>query len=60
MRHEIREIMKIISTELDGYLSQFVLAARTKAEKDYEPSSDLRGITAKVERHLRQNYLQRH
>ena len=59
MRHEIREIMKIISTELDGYLSQFVLAARTKAEKDYEPSS-LRGIAAKVERHLRQNYLQRH
>ena len=50
-RHEIREIEKIPPTELDGYLSQFVLAARTKTEKDYEPSS-LRGILASVERHL--------
>ena len=40
---------KIPPTELDGYLSQFVLAARTKTGKDYEPSS-LRGIL--VERHL--------
>ena len=39
------------STELDSYLSQFVLAARTKTGKDYEPSS-LRGILASVERHL--------
>ena len=38
-RHEIREIEKIPPTELDGYLSQFVLAARTKTGKDYEPSS---------------------
>ena len=29
-RHEIREIEKIPPTELDSYLSQFVLAARTK------------------------------
>ena len=50
-RHEIREIEKIPPTELDGYLSQFVLAARTKTGKDYEPSS-LRGILASVERHL--------
>ena len=42
-RHEIREIEKIPPTELHGYLSQFVLAARTKTGKDYEPSS-LRGI----------------
>ena len=45
-RHEIREIEKIPPTELDGYLSQFVLAARSKTGKDYEPSS-LRGILAK-------------
>jgi len=38
-------------TELDSYLSQFVLAARTKTGKDFEPSS-LRGILASVERHL--------
>ena len=37
-RHEIREIEKIPPTELDSYLSQFVLAARTKTGKDYEPS----------------------
>ena len=49
--HEIREIEKIPPTELDSYLSQFVLAARTKTGKDYEPSS-LRGILASVERHL--------
>ena len=50
-RHEIREIEKIPPTELDGYLSQFVLAARTKTGKDYEPSL-LRRILASVERHL--------
>jgi len=38
-------------TELESYLSQFVLAARTKTGKDFEPSS-LRGILASVERHL--------
>ena len=50
-RHEIREMEKFPPTELDSYLSQFVLAARTKTGKDYEPSS-LRGILASVERHL--------
>ena len=41
---------------LQSYLSQFVLAARTKTGKDYEPSS-LREIFASVERHLsRSNY----
>ena len=44
-RHEFREI------ELDSYLRQFVLAARTKTGKDYEPLS-LREILASVERHL--------
>ena len=46
--HEIREIEKIPLTELDSYLSQFVLAARTKTGKIYEPSS-LCGILANVE-----------
>ena len=32
-RHEFREIEKIPPTELDGYLNQFVLAARTKTGK---------------------------
>ena len=50
-RHEIRELEKIPPTELDSYLSQFVLTARTKTEKDFEPSSP-RGILASVERHL--------
>ena len=49
--HEIREIEKIPPTELDSYLSQFFLAARTKTSKDYEPSS-LSGVRASVERHL--------
>ena len=49
--HEIREIEKIPPTELDGYLSQFVLAARTKTGKEYEPSL-LHGILATVERDL--------
>ena len=50
-RHEIKKIEKIHPTELDSYLSQLVLAARTKTGKDYEPSS-LRGILASFERHL--------
>ena len=50
-RHEIREIEKIPPTESNSYLSQFVLSTRTKAGKDYEPSS-LRRILAGVERHL--------
>ena len=50
-RFKIREIDKIPSTELDSYLSQFVLAARTKTGKDYELSS-LCGILASVKCHL--------
>ena len=50
-RSEIRNIEKIPPTELDSYLSQFDLAARTKTEKDYEPSS-LRGIWWSFQRHL--------
>ena len=52
-RHEFRGTEKIPPTELDSYLSQFVLAARTKTGKDYEPSSlSLCGVLASVERHL--------
>ena len=47
----MREIEKIPPTELDSYLSQVVLAARTTTGKDYEPSS-LHGILSSVERHL--------
>ena len=36
-RHEIRDIEKIAPAELDGYLSQSDLAARTKTGKDQEP-----------------------
>ena len=50
-RHKIREIEKIPPAELDSYLSQFLLAARTKTGKDFEASS-FRGILASVERHL--------
>ena len=32
-RHEIREIVKIIPTELDDYLSQFVLAQGPRLKK---------------------------
>ena len=42
-RNETIEIEEIPSNELEGYPSRFVFAARTKARKEYEPSS-LRGI----------------
>ena len=55
-RSETREIEEVPASELDSYLSQFILAARTKKGKEYEPSS-LRGVLSSVERHLsRSNY----
>ena len=55
-RNETRETEEIPSNELDGNLSQFVLAARTKSRKECEPSS-LRGILSSHERRLiRANY----
>lgn len=55
-RNETRETEEIPSNELDGNLSQFVLAARTKPRKECEPSS-LRGILSSHERRLsRANY----
>lgn len=54
--NETRETEEVPSNELDDYLSQFVLAARTKPRKEYEPSS-LRGILSSHECHLsRANY----
>ncbi|KAK3743005.1 hypothetical protein QZH41_007229 [Actinostola sp. cb2023] len=55
-RREDREIEKIPPHELNVYLSQFIVAARTKTGEEYEPTS-LRGILSSVERHLsRANY----
>jgi len=55
-RREDREIEKIPPHELNVYLSQFIVAARTKMGEEYEPTS-LRGILSSVERHLsRANY----
>ena len=46
-RNKTREIEEIQSHEVEGYLSQFVVAARTKGRKEYEPSS-LRGILSSI------------
>ena len=55
-RYETRETEETPSNELDGNLSQFVLAARTKPWKEREPSS-LRGVLSSHERRLsRANY----
>lgn len=50
-RNETRETEETPSNELDGNLSQFVLAARTKPRKECEPSS-LRGVLSSHERRL--------
>lgn len=50
-RNEKRAIENIASQELNMYLSEFIVAARTKKGKDYEPSS-LRGILSSVDRYL--------
>ena len=55
-RNETRETEETPSNELDGNLSQFVLAARTKQRKECKPSS-LRGILSSHGRRLsRANY----
>ncbi|KAK3743989.1 hypothetical protein QZH41_010801, partial [Actinostola sp. cb2023] len=51
-RREDREIEKIPPHELNAYLNQFIVAARTKTGEEYEPTS-LRGILSSVERHLK-------
>ena len=49
--NETRDIEKIPPEDLNNYLSQFVVAARTKLEKEYEPTS-LCAILPSVERYL--------
>ena len=39
VRKEERELEKISPEELNVYLSEFIIAARTKKEEQYEPSS---------------------
>ena len=50
VRKEERELEKISPEELNVYLSEFIIAARTK-EEQYEPSS-LRGILSSIDRYL--------
>ena len=53
---ENRPIHAIPPTELDDYLSEFILSVRTKGNNEYEPSS-LRGMIGSFDRHLRKrNY----
>ena len=52
VRKEERELEKIPPEELNVYLSEFIIAARTKkGEQYYEPSS-LRGMLSSVDRYL--------
>ena len=53
VRKEERESEKISPEELTSnvYLSEFIIAARTKKGEQYEPSS-LRGILSSVDRYL--------
>ena len=51
VRKEERELEKISPEELNVYLSEFIIAARTKKAEQYEPSS-LRGILSSVYRYL--------
>ena len=53
---ENRPIHAIPPTELDDYLSEFILSVRTKGNNEYKPSS-LRGMIGSFDRHLRKrNY----
>ena len=51
VRKEKRELEKIPPDELNAYLSEFIIAARTKTSNQYEPSSP-RGILSSVDRYL--------
>ena len=51
VRKEERELEKISPEELNVYLSEFIIAARTKKEQQYELSS-LRGILSSIDRYL--------
>ena len=49
---EDRVIQSIPPSELDTYLSSFIISVRTKDGKEYEPVS-LRGTISSFDRHLR-------
>ena len=51
VRKEERELEKISPEELNVYLSEFIIVARTKKGEQYEQSS-LRGILSSVDRYL--------
>ena len=51
VRKEDRELEEIPPQELNLFLSEFIIAARTKKGEQYEPSS-LRGILTSVDRYL--------
>ena len=38
-RNELRKVEEIPALELNEYISEFIIAVRTKDGKDYEPSS---------------------
>jgi hypothetical protein len=59
VRKEERELEKIPPEELNVYLSEFIIAARTKKGEQYEPSS-LIGILSSVDPYLiRREYRKR-
>ena len=51
VRQEERELEQISPKELNVYLSEFIIEARTKKEEQYEPSS-LRGILSSIDHYL--------
>ena len=55
VRKEERELEKIPPEELNVYLGEFIIAARTKKGEQYEPSS-LRGMLSSVDRYLTRRY----
>ena len=55
-KNEERKIKEIPAVELNQYISQFIIAVRTKDGNQYEPAS-LRSLVASFERYLkRKNY----
>ena len=52
MKSEEREIEQIPATELNKYISEFIMSVRTKDGKEYEPTS-FRSLVVSFERHLK-------
>ena len=51
-KNEERKIEEIPAVELNQYISQFIIAVRTKDGNEYEPTS-LRSLVASFERYLK-------